>query len=108
MSIKKLLSFLILGLSFLLMTKNCEANDWEYWSKYDFKVAVSDIIKFSVKPQVRFKDNTSNFYYFKTDIGSGLDIRKYFDLAIYYLVKRKKNTGWSNSNVIVTNLKLSF
>jgi len=57
---------------------------WEYWSSYEIKAKVKEKIDFKVKPEWRFKDDMSQYYYQHVDLGFDWKATKHWTLGAYY------------------------
>jgi len=83
--------------------------DWEYWSKYSFKIALSKKTGFSLKPEFRFKDDFKEYYYSKTYLGFLYKLNKFTEIKAYYAYKTKKDkTGWKQTDLLYLDPTLKF
>ena len=104
-SILSLFSILVL----MVTAELCQASDWEYWSRTDFRVPLNKRTKLSIKPEIRLRDNMSEFYYFKAYVGPTLKITDHLDAALYYVYIRKQvGDVWESEDLATLDGTLSF
>lgn len=79
--------------------------DTELWSAFTFQHPVKDGLKIAIIPELRFKNNSSEWYYLRTYIGPQITLNKYFD-AVFYLAPNLGKTGgvWSTNYFIYGDL----
>lgn len=87
LNVKTLLSAIVV---FVIIACCSMADDTEYWSKFSFSVPLSPRVSFFAKPELRFNQTMSTFYYWKMYIGPQVRISPFCDLAAYYAPKQKK------------------
>ncbi|MCX5750420.1 MAG: DUF2490 domain-containing protein [Candidatus Saganbacteria bacterium] len=72
----------------------------EFWNLDTFQFSLQEKVKFNVIPELRWKDNATNFYLYQVYLGPVFSINKNFDFAAYYLPKNSKSgTTWTFSNL---------
>ena len=72
----------------------------EFWSVDTFQFPVKEKVKFNIIPELRFRNNASEFYYLLTYIGPTISLSKSFDINLYLAPKYSKNGGnWTTSTV---------
>lgn len=59
---KQLNTILILTISIFYCSTFGYADDWQYWSAYNFKVKVTESIDFILNPSIRLRDNISKLF----------------------------------------------
>ncbi len=70
--------------------------DTELWSVDTFQFPVKEKVKFNLIPELRFRGNGSELYYFQTYIGPALILSKNIEIDAYYALNYSKNGGnWS-------------
>jgi len=74
--------------------------DTEYWSKYAISVPMTGQIDLLAKPEFRFEDTMSRFYYWKVYVGPNIHASTALDIAAYYTPKAKrKGDQWQHENL---------
>lgn len=85
------------------------SRDWQYWSKYSFKIACCEKIGFALEPEFRFKNNVEQYYYSKTYFGLFYSLNKLIKIEAYYAYKAKKdNTVWRGTDLLYLDPTLKF
>jgi len=85
---------------FLFISLGCfryAFGDTEFWSVNTFQYPIRERVKLNLIPELRFRDNLAELYYFQTYIGPQLSLSKTFDLNFYYAVNLSKNgSAWAS------------
>lgn len=82
----------------VLLLSRIALADTELWSTFTFQHPVREGLKFAVIPELRFKNNASEWYYLRTYIGPQVTLDKNFEMAVYLAPSVAKSGGtWSTS-----------
>jgi len=74
--------------------------DTEFWSVNIIQFSLREKVKLNIIPELRFRNNASELYYFRTYFGPTLLLSKNFDLSVYYALNYSKTgTNWAQSNL---------
>ena len=79
--------------------------DTELWSMFTFQHPVKEKVKFAIIPELRFRNNASEWYYLRTYIGPQILLDKNWEAAIYLAPNLGKNGGiWTTSYLYYADL----
>lgn len=71
--------------------------DTEFWSTDTFQAQIKEGVKFNIIPELRFRNNASEFYYLLAYIGPTFKLNESFDLNVFYAPKTTKSGGtWTS------------
>ncbi len=71
-------------------------HNWEYWSHYEAGKSLNEVLDFKLKPELRFKEDFSTYYYSHVDIGLDWKVNDWFILSPYYrYINEEKKGGWT-------------
>lgn len=74
--------------------------DTEFWSLTTFQFPFREKVKLNLIPELRFRNNAGELYYFQTYIGPALLISKSFEMDLYYALNYSKGTnGWNSKSL---------
>jgi len=74
--------------------------DTEFWSVNIIQSSLSEKVKLNIIPELRFRNNASELYYFQTYIGPALLLSKNFEMDIYYALNCSKNgDNWTGKSL---------
>ncbi len=101
---KKILGIIILAL--ILQSNNwflyAGDNDFGHWGTYGVKAEINDVWFFSSDVELRFRDNTSDFHYFRWEFGPGIKFNKYFSILVMYRLNPQEKKGeWKSQHYMM-------
>ncbi|OGC04374.1 hypothetical protein A3H38_06905 [candidate division WOR-1 bacterium RIFCSPLOWO2_02_FULL_46_20] len=96
-------------LAYPLMLIFCSASlsfaDTELWSMFTFQHPVKDGLKIAIIPELRFRNNASEWYYLRTYIGPQISLDKSWEAAVYLAPNLGKSGGsWTTSYLYYLDL----
>lgn len=95
----------------ILLLPQVALADTEFWSANAFQHNLTEKVKFNINPELRFKNNGTEFYYLRTYIGPSVSLSNNIEVAAYYAPHFGKTNGnWLFSNYTYLDgiLKLNF
>ncbi|MDD4179871.1 MAG: DUF2490 domain-containing protein [Candidatus Margulisbacteria bacterium] len=73
--------------------------DTEFWSTDTFQAQIKEGVRFNIIPELRFRNNASEFYYLLVYLGPTFKLNECFDLNVFYAPKTTKNGGaWTSGS----------
>jgi hypothetical protein len=68
-------------------------SDWEYWSQYEVAWKAGADVQLRLKPELRFRDDFSDYYYIHVEVGVDWRFRDWLTLAPYYRYISQESKG---------------
>lgn len=91
---------LFLVLIFTAISAGFACADAEFWSANTIQFPLAEKTKLNIIPELRFRNNASELYYFQTYIGPAFLLSRNFELDAYYALNFSKNGGsWSGRSL---------
>ena len=93
---KRLVSLLVLSLLAIPAARAYDDNDFQTWQDFYIVKKVNDKVSVRVEEELQFQDDSSDLFYYHTDISAIYKALPYLPFALAYRhVDEKKNGTWS-------------